>query len=152
MHSYERGELDAIEAADRTLAKLACENARLTAELGRLKERLPATRNERIIRQAAIDATLILHLKHADFDVSRRRLEEMGLVSGFRYGWAHGLMKLARVLDADVSTLTALADACQKVDAKARTLLEVDAGPNENLRRLRQAAGRRYLANRYRVW
>lgn len=152
MHSYERSELDAIEAADRALAKLACENARLAAELGRLKERLPPTRNERIIRQAVQDATLVLHLRHADFDVSRRRLEDMGLVSGFRYGWAHGLMKLAKVLHADLSTLAGLQDACARVDAKARYLLEVDAGPNENLRRLRQAAGRRYLAHRYRVW
>jgi plasmid stabilization system protein ParE len=145
-------EIDALEAADKVLAKLATENARLVKELGRLRERLPPTRNERIIRQAATDAKLILHLRHADFDVSRRRLEALGLVSGFRYGWAHGLMKVSRVLDADVSALAGLQEAVEKVDAKARYLLEVDAGNTSNLFRLRQAAGRRYLANRYRVW
>ena len=142
-------EFDVLEAADKALSKLATDNARLVAELGRLRERLPPTRNEGIIRQAQQDATLILHLQFADIDVSRRRLGDMGIISEYSYGWARGLLRLARVQDADVSTAGALAEAIAKVDAKARYLLEVDAGSSANLFRLRSGAGRRYLAGRY---
>lgn len=144
----ELNELDALEAADKALTKLACENARLVKELSRLRERLPPTRNESIVLQAATDAKLLLHLRHANFDISRRRLAVMGLVSEFHYGWALAMLRAARVIETDVSTLPGLAAAIDRIDQKVTFLME-DAQSNNKLRILRGYAGKRYHHNRY---
>ncbi len=141
-------EIEIIDLAERRLAKLELENRRLAAEVGRLRDKLPPTRHEAIVIQAAQDAKTILHLRHAQFDVSRRRLADLGLVSEFHYGWALGLLKAARVTKADVSTLDGLAAAISKVDAKANDLM-VDGQGDNKLWRLRSYAGLRYVKGRY---
>ncbi len=141
-------ELEIIDLAERRLAKLELENRRLANEVGRLREKLPPTRHEAIIIQAVQDAKKILHLRYAQFDVSRRRMAEMGLISEFHYGWALGLLKAAKVQRADVSTLEALSSAISRVEAKANELM-ADAQGDQKLWRLRSWAGKRYIAGRY---
>lgn len=141
-------ELEIIDLAERRLAKLELENRRLANEVGRLREKLPPTRHEAIIIQAVQDAKKILHLRYAQFDVSRRRMAEMGLISEFHYGWALGLLKAAKVVKADVSTLEALSTAISRVEAKANELM-ADAQGDQKLWRLRSWAGKRYIAGRY---
>ena len=141
-------EIEIIDLAERRLAKLELENRRLANEVGRLREKLPPTRHEAIVIQAAQDARTILHLRHAQFDVSRRRLADMGLISEFHFGWALGLLKAAKVQRADVSTLDGLAAAISRVEAKANDLM-VDGQGDNKLWRLRTYAGMRYIKGRY---
>lgn len=142
-------QLEIIDLAERRLAKLELENRRLANEVGRLREKLPPTRHEAIIIQALQDAKTILHLRHAQFDVSRRILSATGLVSEFHYGWALGLLKAAKVQRADVSTLAALADAISRVEMKAKEMMPDAQGEAGKLWRLRSWAGKRYIAGRY---
>lgn len=142
-------EIEIIDLAERRLAKLELENRRLANEVSRLRDKLPPTRHEAIVIQAAQDARTILHLTHARYDVTRRRMQAMGLLSEFHYGWARAMLKAARVLNADVSTLDGLAAAISKVDAKANELLLTDAQGPDKLFRLRQYAGKKFLSGRW---
>lgn len=142
-------EIEIIDLAERRLAKLEVENRRLAAEMRRLRDKLPPTRHESIIHQAASDAKTILHLRHAQFDVTRRRMAVMGLVSEFHYGWALAMLRAARVNDADVSTLEGLAAAIERVEDKVKFLLDVDGQGDHKLRIMRTYAGKRYYRNRY---
>lgn len=142
-------ELEIIDLAERRLARLEIENRRLANEVGRLREKLPPTRHEAIIIQAEHDAKTILHLRHAQFDVSRRILAATGMVSEFHYGWALGLLKAAKVQRADVSTLGGLADAISRVETTARGMMPDAQGEAGKLWRLRSWAGKRYIAGRY---
>ncbi len=142
-------EIEIIDLAERRLAKLEVENRRLAAEMRRLRDKLPPTRHESIIHQAAQDARTILHLRHAGFDVTRRRLAALGLVSEFHYGWALAMLRAARANDLDVSTLEGLAEAISRVEDKVQFLLDVDGQGDNKLRIMRGYAGKRYYRNRY---
>lgn len=135
-----------LAQAERALARLQVENATLRAQAAELRARVRPPRHERIIRQAAQDAALLLHYKHGAIPISRRWLDEAGIMSEWRYGWACGLLRYARVYDAPLPTLEALQMALGKVERKAAQLL---AEGDRELFTLRAHSGLRFARGRY---
>lgn len=145
-------EIDVLDQAERRLAQLELENRRLAAEMERLRRKLPPTRHESIVLQAAQDAKTILHLRYAGYDVTRRRLDAMGIVSGHSYGWALAMLRAAKVIDVQPGSLAALADAVRAVEQAADSFLANDCQGIDKLFWLRQRAGKKYLKDRYKKW
>ena len=86
-----------LSDAQRRMATLAAENARLRAEAVDLRRRAGCGRYQRIIDRSHTDAQTVLHYRAAGLDVGRRWLNDTGVMSERRYGWALGLLRLARV-------------------------------------------------------
>ena len=85
-----------LSDAQRRMATLAAENARLRAEAVDLRRRAGCGQYQRIIDRTHTDAQVILHYRAAGLDVGRRWLRDTGVMSERRYGWALALLRLAR--------------------------------------------------------
>lgn len=140
------GAVAVLAQAERALSRLQVENARLRAQAVELRARVRPPRHERIIRQAQTDAGILLHYRHGAIPISRRWLDEAGIMSEWRYGWACGLLRYARVYDAPLPTLESLQRALGKVESKAQLLL-AEADPT--LFTLRAHSGLRFMRGRY---
>lgn len=88
--------VDAVRASQTHLARLAAENARLRKEANELRRRAGCGRYTRIIDRTRGDAQTILHYRAAGLDVGRRWLNDTGIMSERRYGWALAMLRLAR--------------------------------------------------------
>ena len=130
--------------AERRLANLARENAQLRQHANRMRRRLAPGRSERIVRNAAEDAKLILHLRHSGLRVSRRWLDETGMVSAFRYGWALGFLRACRLERTMPESLQHLSQCLHRVE-----LITTRYVKNNELLTLRIRSGKRYQKNRY---
>lgn len=138
-------ETEILTEAQRRLTALARENARLRAEVNEVRRKLRPGRHERVVIKAREDAKLILHLRHAQAPTSRRWLAEAGFMTPWRFGWALGLLRYARVDEMDVGTLQTLSTAIDRVESAAGRLLDNPGA----LSVLRHFAGLRYQKNRY---
>lgn len=85
-----------LSDAQRRMAALAAENARLREEAQRLRRAAGCGRHQRIIDRTHTDAQTLLHYRAAGLDVGRRWLRDSGVMSERRYGWALALLRLAR--------------------------------------------------------
>ena len=86
---------DLMGLAAQQIAKLKAENKQLKRRASRLRAKVSPGRWDRILDVAYEDAKIILHLRHAQYPVSRRWLDEAGMVSAWRFGWALGLLRYA---------------------------------------------------------
>lgn len=134
--------LQTLRAADHALAKLRLDHAAALTELRRLRRKVRPMRHERLIDGAAANARLILHLRYDRQPASRQALAALGVTSEYRHAWALGLLRLAHC-DRRPETMTELQAMVEKVDATAAQLLAAD--PENAMRRLRSAAGARYV-------
>jgi len=137
---------DVMAAAERRLANLARENARLKREANRLREMVQPGRWDRILERAHDDARLILHLRHAGWTVSRRNMEATGLIRQQGYGWAIGLLRYADLEQTSPGSLEALDEALQRLETAAEYLRKHG---DDRLVELRVNCSKRYILRRY---
>ena len=86
-----------LRDSQRHLARLAAENAQLRQQAVELRRRVAPSQHQRIIDRSREDAALLLHYRCSGIDCGRRWLNDTGVMSERRYGWALGLLRLARV-------------------------------------------------------
>ena len=126
---------EAMERVNQRLVKREVEIRQLRGEVNRLRRRAGAGRHERILNKAEIDAKTILQCRHVGYPAGRRWFAETGLISQWQYGWALGLLRMARVNDVDVSDIHTLDRAIGAVERTARRLRETGDVKLEELRR-----------------
>ena len=135
-------ELDEIQ---RRLAHLARENARLREHARRLRAALGPGKQHRIVWNAAEDAELILHLRHAGETHSRAWLDEAGLITDWRHGWALGILRYARLATTRPRDLEHLARCIDRLNAARDRLLALP--PDDAVTTMRALAGQKYVHN-----
>ena len=118
----------------------------LRAEVNRLRRRAGDGRHERIITKAESDAKTILQCRHIGYPAGRRWFAQTGLISAWQFGWALGLLRMARVNDLDVSDIHSLDRAIGAVERSAGRLRETG---DVKLDELRRYAGKAYWLGRY---
>ena len=126
--------------------ELERENARIKAQAIGMGRNMRPRKWQKIISNAATDARQILHLRHAGMPTGRRWLDEAGIVSAWRYGWAMAMLRAATVDGLQVDTIEALAVAIDNVNATETQLLDDGL---MGLEALRCKAGLRYEVGRY---
>lgn len=129
------------------LTKLRIENDQLKAETRRLRKKVRPGRHEGIINRAYDNARLILHLRSAGIEVSRRRMAETGQISEWNYGWALGLLRAARLEDAYPEGLEHLNICLGRLYKTKTRLIEMES--EDAMIELRARAGKRYIWNVY---
>lgn len=135
-------DLQIVEQAQRMTARLAVEVEQLRRELRRARNNGRPGRHERILHRAHADARTILMLRQAGYSVSRRWLDEAGLVSAWRFGWALALLRYART-DTTPANLVHLETCIRRLDTARDRLLS--QSPRDAMITLRGLAGKRYL-------
>ena len=132
-----------IEAAQRTTARLAVEVEALRRELRRVRNNNRPGRHERILQRAHTDAKTILMLRQAGYAASRRWLDEAGLISAWRYGWALALLRYARLASVAPTDLEHLERSLSRLDTATGRLMAMT--PKDAMGTMRGLAGKRYL-------
>ena len=97
-------------------------------------------------RPLVVDIWVLLCLLMAQYSTSRRWLDETGLISEWRFGWALGLLRYAGLEQAHPDSLEALQAA---VDSLNAATLRLRTSGTPRLHELRAKAGKRYRLNRY---
>lgn len=113
--------VETVQAAQTHLARLAAENARLRAEANKLRRSVGCARHTRIINRTHTDAQTILHYRAGGLEVGRRWLNDTGIMSERRYGWALALLRLARC-DLTPATLEHLDQCLRRVASTVERL------------------------------
>jgi hypothetical protein len=137
-----------MERIERRLIGREVEVRKLRGEVNRLRRRAAAGRHERILNNAEADAKTILQCRHVGYPAGRRWFAETGLISQWQFGWALGLLRVARVNDLDVTDIYTLDRAIGTVE-RAADRLRSEGDPR--LIELRRYAGKKYWLGRYPV-
>lgn len=130
--------------------QIMVENEQLKAQAARLRKRVNPGRAERIVTRAHDDARIILRYRMAGLEPSRRRVAGMGAMNENRYGWAYGLLRMAKLEDAQPETPPQMERAFVKLQRTCDALLAMP--PDSAMGRMRAAAGKKYAANIYRKY
>ena len=118
--------LAAVQRAQRELDGLRRENARLRAEGRALRRRSAPGKCFRIVTRALEDGRVILHYRFAGLRPGRRWLNEAGVMSARRYGWAVALLRLARLEHVTPQSVEHLAQCVRRLEKTAARLIEAD--------------------------
>ena len=128
---------DLLLRVEKTLQRLAIDNAQLRAENRRLRKLSVNRGHGRIVTRALDDAAAMLAWRFAGYSISRESCRELGL-SERRWEWARALLWAARIHDGQDLTEDDFESAKRAIARKAAAIMESgDLAPLRMRRRRR---------------